>query len=249
MGDDANGSTPSAEATLEGAALARRVERGELSRDALELLAAVGHAPSRRALGRLDLVLTAARVPPRLDELPSGRGDGWLRWGARFDAFERSVAVETAHAFGRRVCPALGGPAPAPSRLVGLHTGPAGAIVLCEEHAARLFPLARTAARVLDAVARWLDEPTDPNRARVDAAWPALLRDRAKVAFLCELAGVRWEPVWVLRWVVATVCGPEAEVGAAVGTAAAWTHEALGDAAAVRRAARDVLHGSLIHDG
>jgi hypothetical protein len=254
VGDDTAAKGPEQEAEedegAQAAALVAKVERGELARDALELLAAVGHAPSRRALGRLELVLTSARPAVALDELPAGQDDAWLRWGARFEPFARPVAVAVAHAIARELPPLLeDGADAAPAQLAGLHTGPAGALVLGRTEAAEVFPLARTAGRVLDATARWLEGPSEAGAGRVDAAWPPLLRVRSKAAFLCELARQPWAPAWALRWLVATVCGPEAEVGAAVGYVATFAHEALGDRAPVRRAARGALVAAFLGRG
>lgn len=228
-------------------ALLSRVGRGELRREALELLSAVGNPAARRALGQLELVLTPVSAPHPLDDPPPGLPEGWLEWASGFVVFPRRVAVATALAIALEARAMLENESPnTRTELVGLHTGPGGAILLDDALAMRVLPLRSAADRVLVAVARWLDEPIDANASAADDAWPALLRTRGKVELLSELAGVSWMALWTFRWLVGALCGPEHDVAASVGHAATYAHAALADRSRVSRAAHDALRIELM---
>lgn len=231
----------------EARALVMRVERGELARDALELLSAVGDVASRRALGQLELVLTRDSTPLSLEELPASYPDAWLEWASHVEPLGRRVAVAAACAIARGVLPALETEESiSRSQLVGLHTGPAGAILLTDELASHLFPLIDVAGRALDAVAGWLARPSASSAERVDDAWPALLCSRKAVELFAELESVPWPAVWTFRWLVATVLAPEREIAASLGYVATYAHVVHADRAVVARVACDALRAELI---
>ncbi len=235
---------------VEAGELFARVDRGELRREALELLAAVGDASARRALSRLDLVLTPTSAARPLEDLPPAFPDGWLEWAGGFACFDRRVGVVTALAVAREARFVLDAEPPhVRAELLGLHTGPGGVILIDESLANRVLPPSALADRVLEAATRWLEEPTEARASALDGEWPSLLRARAKVALLAELAEVSWPAVWSLRWLVASVCGPTADMAASVGYAATYAHAALGDRASISRAARDALREELIGSG
>ncbi len=110
----------------------------------------------------------------------------------------------------------------------------------------RLLPLANLAEDLLDAVARWLDEPEAANAEAVREVWPPVLRERAKAAQLAELVGVSWPALWTLRWLGRSASGPADEVSAAVGYVATHAEVALEDRGRVSEAARAALRASLL---
>lgn len=205
-------------------ALVERVERGELRREALELLSLVGHGEARLALGRLALELRMSAPvawpeddPPR--QAASWEGPArWLQQLGRPTAVQLAVGlVDTLRAELLEV------DEPPRKSHVALHTGPTGILHVTESVAAEVFPLGAKVGRAADGARAWLADP----EAQATLAWPSLLLTRKRVELCSELAGVDWRAVWACRWLVACVTGRETEVGAAAATVAAYAHAAL----------------------
>ena len=228
---------------VEASALVSRVERGELAREALELLSLLGHAAARRALGKLPLELTPppSIVWPETD--PPRQASSWNEAAYFLQALGRPVAVRFAVA----VVDALGsGPLalrePSPMSHVGFHTGPHGILRVTEALATEVFPLGDVVRGTADAARAWLGDPT----VGVAQRWPALLTARRPVQLVSDLAGVDWRAVWAVRWLVACATGSDREIGAAAASVASYAHAMLETASSIHASARETLTGPLL---
>lgn len=232
----------------EAAALEARVEAGTLARDVLELLAGLDHRPSQRALGRLPLVLTAAPPASAVEPGAPPHAATWARWALGLEPHGRAACVEVALAACELVRPALRRELEGAAwELSGLHTGPAGAVVITREHAASMLPLTALATRVLDAAPRWLHAPSAEAARAVADAWPALLDRPSRAELVGELTGVDAQALWALRSLVAAVNDPAPCAATAAALSAA--ESVLGAHPPVAAAARAVLLARLVSPG
>ncbi len=229
----------------EARALEARVTAGTLAREVLELLAGVDHRPSQRALGRLPLVLTAPPAELALEPGAPAHAVSWARWALGLEPHGRALAVEVALAACELVRPALESEVEGAAwELSGLHTGPAGAVVIPRSLAASLVPLSAVGSRVIDATRRWLARPSSEAAGAVASAWPELIGRRAVAELVGELTGVDGAAIWALRSLAHAVS--DSAPSAATADALASAESVLGSHAAVAEAARGVLVARLI---
>lgn len=228
---------------VEASALVARVERGELPREAIELLSLLGHVAARRALGRLPLELTP---PPTIvwpENDPPRQASSWSESASFLQALGRPVAIRFAVAI---VDALRAGPLdvhePSPASYVGFHTGPHGILNVTEALATDVFPLGAVIGRTTEAARAWLADPTIDLASR----WPALLTSRRRVQLVSDLAGVDWRAVWAVRWLVACATVSEPEVGAAAASVASYAHAVLETASVIHASARETLTGPLL---
>ncbi|HEY8430477.1 MAG TPA: hypothetical protein VIL20_18985 [Sandaracinaceae bacterium] len=229
---------PEPDIEAQARALAARVEAGTLGRDALELLAGVDHRASQRALGLLPLVLTAPPPAPALEPGAPPHAATWTRWARGLEAYDRELAVAVALAACELVRPALDAEIDGAAwELIGLHTGPAGAVTITREQAASLLPLSALSSRLLEAVARWLSGPSPEAARAVAGTWPPLLDRPARAELVGELTGVDGRALWVHRSLVEAVIDPSPTAAtAAVLTGAESVVGSRGPVAAAVRA-------------
>lgn len=229
----------------DGVELALRVSSGALPWEALELLSRLGHAGARRALGRLPLDLTQAAAARWPEDDPPAFSDPWRSVAAFARPLERAAVVKIALAFTSALSSGFDREKrESASALMGLYTGPAGAVVLSEPVVAATFPLGASMRRVSDAVGAWLAAPSDDAARALAAAWPAALSTRARVELLAELTRVSWRAVWAHRWLVRCVIDEDA--GAALACVAAYAEEASEDRAGLFAIARDAAAAALL---
>ena len=232
----------------DGVELAERVSRGSLPREGLELLSRLGHAGARRALGRLPLDLTqvaAARWP---EDDPPASSDHWRSTAAFARSLERSAVVKIALAFTSGLSGSFDREKrESVSALMGLYTGPAGAVVLSAPVVAATFPLGASMRRVSSAASAWLAAPSEEAARALVAAWPAVLASRARTELCAELTRVSWPAVWAHRWLIR--CVTDEDAGAALACVAAYAEEASEDRAGLLALARDAAIAALLHPG
>jgi len=170
---------------VEQALVEEAVERGELRRDALELLSLLDDPAARRALGAMPLELTEAPGQAWLPErdLPSEAWRSMADWLDRLDAAPiRAAARAVVLQIAERLDPEDEPPAVVHE---GLHTGPNGALVISAADAKAWFPLGALVRRAA---------------AASGFEWPGALRERSKARLCAELAGLDWRAVWAARW-------------------------------------------------
>lgn len=226
--------------------LVSRVAHGELARSGLELLSLAGHRGARRALGQLPLVLTA---PPRIEltGAPVAHVAPWIEWGVRLAPFGRALSLKLGLALAAELLPIIQlERRVSRAQLVGLHTGPAGAIQLTDELASRVYPMTLLARGLVDGVRRFQAAPTAASAEAVTGAWPAVMCVQKKAQFLSELVDVDWRAVWALRWLMATASVPEDHAGPAVSCMLGYADEALHDRARVFDVVQRVLLDALL---
>lgn len=224
----------------DGVELALRVSSGAMPREALELLSRLGHAGARRALGRLPLDLTQAAAASWPEEDPPASAEHWLPLATLARPLDRATAITVALAMTDALSPCFEVERREPaSALMGLYTGPAGAVVLSAQVVAALFPLGATMRRLAGGVRAWL---AAQGEAPVPV-WPEVLRSRERAALCAELTGASWPAVWAHHWLLRCVTDPEP--GLALACVAAYADDAREDREALLVAAREAAASAL----